>query len=255
MMKDALNFEELFVISFLATCDRRTIFKHMYSFKSGDIVVRISFDEYFDIIDESTAAYLLNKYGMVTDVKENRSLRSGVISLIEPHVKGSGTILDVGVGQGVNSLFFLKNGTIDRLIGMDNNPEILNVFLQNAEMLGVDDKVEVVEGDLTYGLDTRYSPDLILCMDMLYSNSPPVFGKNSGNGFLWLDNNIMVGALSDAKAYKIILTRFCGCTTGMCPTPYEMKNDLEYVDYHIVDFGSKICGPYAIDHAIATRRS
>ncbi|MCK4555325.1 MAG: class I SAM-dependent methyltransferase [Candidatus Aenigmarchaeota archaeon] len=222
----------------------------MYSFKSGDIVVSTSLDEYFDIIDDSIAAYLLNECGTNTSVKEKRSLRSGVISLIEPHVKGSRTILDVGVGPGVNSLFFLKNGNIDKLIGMDNDPKVLNVFLQNAEMLGVDDKVEVVEGDLTYGLDTRHSPDLILCMDMLYGDPSSVFGKN---GSLRLDNNIAVGALSDAKADKIIITRLCGDLSGTCMNPHNMKQDLEDAGYHIVDFGSKIYGPSAIDYAIATR--
>ncbi len=212
-----------------------------------------SLDTYFDIIDDSTATYFLNKYGANMSVKENRVLRSNVINLIEPYVKGSKTILDVGVGQGVNSLFFLKNNYVDKLVGMDNDPKVLDVFLQNAQMLGVGDKIEVVEWDIIYGLDTSHSPDCILCMDMLYGNPSSVFGKNSGNGSLRLDNNLTVGALSDVEADKIIITRLCGCINGTCKNPYNMKQDLEDAAYHIVDFGSKIYGNSALDYAIAVR--
>lgn len=225
----------------------------MCPFNGSDTMTDTSLDTYFDIIDDSTATYLSNEFGGNTDVKENRFLRSNVISLIEPHVKGSKTILDVGVGQGVNSLFFLKNYHVDKLVGMDNDPKVLDVFLQNAKMLGVGDKIEAVEWDLMYGLDTSYSPDCILCMDMLYGNSSSVFGKNSGNGSLRLDNNLTVGALSDVEADKIIITRLCGCITGTCMNPYNMKQDLQDAGYHIVDFGSKIHGNSALDYAIAAR--
>lgn len=213
-----------------------------------------SLDEYFDIIDSSTATYFLDKYGVATDLKENRFLRSCVIDLIKPHIDGCSTVLDAGVGQGVNSLFFLKNGNIDKLIGLDNDPKVLSVFLQNAGMLGVDDKAEALECDLIYGLETSNSPDCILCMDILYGDPSSVFGKNSGFGSLRLDNKLTIGALSDTGADKIIVTRLCGCTIGTCMNPYSMKQDLEDAGYLVTDFGSKVYGSFALDYAISRKQ-
>ncbi len=212
----------------------------------------ISLDEYFDIIDDSNRTYFRDKCGVEGDFKENRFLRSGVINLIELHLNGSNTILDVGVGQGVNSLFFLKNGYVDKLVGIDNDPRLLDMFLQNAERLEVSDKVEAVEWDLIYGIDTSFVPDCILCMDMLYGDPSSGFGKNSVGSYLNVDNNITVNALSDIGADKIIITRNCGCITGVCQNSYNMKQDLEDAGYHVVDFGSKITGDSALDYAIAT---
>ena len=213
----------------------------------------MSLDEYFDIIDDSTTTYFRDECGAEGDFKENRVLRSCVINLIEPHLKGSKTVLDVGVGQGVNSLFFLKNGYVDKLVGMDNDSKVLDMFLQNAKMLGVDSKVNVVEWDLIYGIDTSFLPDCILCMDMLYGDPSSGFGKNSDVGSLQIDNKITVGALSDLGADKIIITRHCRCVTGTCMNPYDMKEDLEEVGYHVVDFGNIINDDSALDYAIATR--
>ncbi|MCK4729791.1 MAG: class I SAM-dependent methyltransferase [Candidatus Aenigmarchaeota archaeon] len=222
----------------------------------GDDILRCGlYDNYFDIIDKSTFDYILDNFNRKTDVKEDRFKRTCIFDLIGPFVKGYKTVLDVGVGQGINSLFLLKNGYMDNLIGLDNDSKVLEMFLQNAKRLGVEDRVEAVNWDMIYGIEAQYSPDCVLSMDVLYGNSSSVFGKNPG-GFdsLGLDDNITVGALSDTGANKIIITRLCGNTSGTCENPYNMKQDLESVDYKVVDFGSKIYDDFALDYAISQKK-
>lgn len=216
----------------------------------------ISLDGYFNIIDASTTTYFKNKCGAEGDFKENRVLRSGVINLIEPYLNGSKTILDVGVGQGVNSLFFLKNGYVNKLIGIDHDTRLLDMFLQNAMVMDVIDGVRAFSRDLIYGVDPFLLPDCILCMDLLYGVQSSGFEKSADvKSLLLLDNKITVGALCDLGADKIIITRTCEYIGDACRIPHYMKEDLEDEGYHVVDFGSKIIGDFALDYVIATRHS
>ena len=121
----------------------------------------MSFNDYLDRIDVSSTQHFTKNYGTTKEFKENRVLRGLIIDLIEPHMVDIKTVLDVGVGQGINSLFYLRNDNIKELIGIDNDTRLLDMFLENADMLGVIDKVKAFKRDLIYGVDPLLSPDFI----------------------------------------------------------------------------------------------
>ncbi|BAS28929.1 peptide chain release factor N(5)-glutamine methyltransferase [Limnochorda pilosa] len=69
---------------------------------------------------------------------------------------------DVGTGSGVLAVTLAVRCPQARLVASDLSPEALAVARENAQRHGVDDRVELVEGDLWAGREPRGAWDLVI---------------------------------------------------------------------------------------------
>jgi 2-polyprenyl-3-methyl-5-hydroxy-6-metoxy-1,4-benzoquinol methylase len=58
-----------------------------------------------------------------------------------------GTVLDIGSGPGVNSVTWLKNSKISKLVGIDFAPNMNEFARDFTQKKGVGDRAEFIEGD------------------------------------------------------------------------------------------------------------
>ncbi|MFW5966775.1 MAG: peptide chain release factor N(5)-glutamine methyltransferase [Persicimonas sp.] len=81
----------------------------------------------------------------------------------------SATIIDVGTGSGAIALALARERPEATVIGTDTSADALEVARENAQRLGLGDRVEFVDGDLFEGVEQRWLP-----CDFVVSNPPYV---------------------------------------------------------------------------------
>lgn len=74
---------------------------------------------------------------------------------------GQLTAFDLGTGTGVLAAVLVRRG-VGRVVAVDNNPKAIECALDNMERLGVDEQVEVEEGDV-FPSDAAGEADIIVC--------------------------------------------------------------------------------------------
>jgi len=71
---------------------------------------------------------------------------AGCLELMESAVRTGDSVLDLGCGSGILAIAAAKLGA-KRVLGIDNDPEAVNAAHENAEMNGVQDRIEVRLGE------------------------------------------------------------------------------------------------------------
>ncbi|HHW46555.1 MAG TPA: 50S ribosomal protein L11 methyltransferase [Clostridiales bacterium] len=85
------------------------------------------------------------------------------LELIEKFVKPLSTVLDIGCGSGILSIAAVLFGA-KRAVGVDIEPLAVKVSKQNAEINGVSDKTEFLQGNLTDRINQKYD---IVCANIV----------------------------------------------------------------------------------------
>ncbi len=76
------------------------------------------------------------------------------IKLIEKYLKPGDEVLDVGSGSGILSIAACLEGA-GRVLGIDIDPVAVETGRENVALNGLSDSVEVIEGDLTKGVEMK----------------------------------------------------------------------------------------------------
>jgi len=93
--------------------------------------------------------------------------------LAAPGVPGTGArALDMGTGSGVGAIFAARRGF--RTIGVDLNPEAVRCAQANVLLAGLDDRIEIRQGDL-------FAPVAGERFDLVLFNPPFFRGEPRGN--------------------------------------------------------------------------
>ncbi|MFA5800526.1 MAG: peptide chain release factor N(5)-glutamine methyltransferase [Candidatus Peribacteraceae bacterium] len=75
-------------------------------------------------------------------------LDSGIVGIAKVLHTGSwNTIVDIGTGSGCIAITLALEGRKERIIGVDTSPEALNIARENAERLGIRDRVTLACAD------------------------------------------------------------------------------------------------------------
>lgn len=110
-------------------------------------------------------------------------------------------ILDLGAGSGAIILALLKERPNATGVAIDISPQALEMVRQNADALGVTDRLEIRQNDWAQGLDERF--DLVVC-------NPPYIRSGDIEGLApevsqfepWL---ALDGGADGLVAYRIII--------------------------------------------------
>ena len=82
------------------------------------------------------------------------------IKALEKYIRtGESTVLDVGCGSGILSIAAVLLGARD-VLGIDIDPLAVIVSKENAAFNKLEDRISIVEGDLTKGVD--YKADIVV---------------------------------------------------------------------------------------------
>jgi 16S rRNA G1207 methylase RsmC len=98
-----------------------------------------------------------------------------IFSELTAHSKGIRTALDIGVGYGDYTLYFLLRTQAERVIACENSAEMLSYLSQNLRLNGIEDspRLEVVEKIIDSYVDKNH-----LTLDELASSlKPPILVK------------------------------------------------------------------------------
>lgn len=85
------------------------------------------------------------------------------MKLVEKFVKEDTTFLDIGTGSGILAITSLLLGA-KKAIGVDIDEIVMTVAHENAKLNKVDDKIEIVIGDLTEKISNKYD---IVCANIV----------------------------------------------------------------------------------------
>ncbi len=214
-------------------------------------------DEFFDIIEKTTLEYLRGiNYSVNTRrrdrVPEDRVGRSAQFRLIDSNLGNPETVLDVGCGQGITSLYLLWKHRFDHLTAIDKDELVLGLLEKYARKLGLSNKVSTYCKDLNSGLNGVMKSDLVLGLDILYGNSGSLFESRpdpeyplillfTGAPASVLYVKKVLPVLRDVTKNRIILARACD-NTVYCDTPKKMERDLKEAG-----FASSESGKFRID--------
>ena len=110
-----------------------------YEKKAGDIVVEI---------DPGMA------FG--TGTHETTSL---CVKMLEKYMAPGDEVLDVGTGSGILAIVAAKLGAGD-VLGIEIDPVAVDIAKENVKLNGADDVTNIIEGDLTKGID--YVADVVV---------------------------------------------------------------------------------------------
>ncbi len=102
-----------------------------------------------------------------------KEIDKGTLLLLEnAEVPDSGNVLDLGCGYGVIGIFLAKVNPKLKVYMVDINPRAVKIAKLNAKINGVDDRVEVLVGDL-------YEPLPPVKFKAIFSNPPLAAGKET----------------------------------------------------------------------------
>ena len=83
------------------------------------------------------------------------------LRLLEKYIKPGDAVLDVGAGSGILSIAAHLLGA-GEVLGVDIDPEAVRVGRENVDRNGLADAIDIVQGDLTKGVD--------FCADLAVAN-------------------------------------------------------------------------------------
>ena len=137
--------------------------------------------------------FVVNRH--VLDPRPDSELLVETALNLAPHAE----ILELGLGSGAVLLSILKDLPEARGTGVDISAEALSVAGQNAQKLGVSDRVTMIEGDWCAPLEKKY--DLIIC-------NPPYLSKdeyaNSAPELHWDPKVALTDQFDGLNAYRTI---------------------------------------------------
>ncbi|MDE6472282.1 MAG: methyltransferase [Clostridia bacterium] len=89
--------------------------------------------------------------------------------------KSGDTIVDFGCGSGVISLLLTAKTPCKKVIGIELQNDVANLAKQNVELNNLQDKVEIINGDIANAPDIlgKESVQVVVC-------NPPYFSAQSG---------------------------------------------------------------------------
>ena len=121
------------------------------------------------------------------------------LKAMEKYIKPGDCVLDVGCGSGILSIAadLLDTGDV---LGIEIDPVAVDVARENLALNGCTDKVRVIEGDLTKGVD--YKADIIvanLMADLVEMLSPDV-RRHMNPGARYISSGIIDEKLEEVKA-------------------------------------------------------
>ena len=131
--------------------------KYYHSFKMGErLVIKPSWEDY--AVQPSEVVIELDP-GMAFGTGIHASTRF-CLKFIDRYIKGGETIIDAGCGSGILSIGAAKLGARS-VFGMDVDPVAVIVARENIALNGLQDVIEVREGDIVENLKGRQA-DIIL---------------------------------------------------------------------------------------------
>lgn len=128
------------------------------------------------------------------------------LRLLEKYIEaGKDTVLDVGCGSGILSIGAALLGA-GEIVGVDIDPVAVEVSRGNAALNGLQDRIQIDQGDLTKGLDLK--ADIIvanLMADLIMMLSVDV-GKHLKGKCLYISSGILI----EKKETVVEAIRNCG---------------------------------------------
>ncbi len=134
------------------------------------------------------------------------------LELLEEHIKPGDSVLDVGCGSGILAIAAGLLGAGD-VLGVEIDPVAVAVGKENVERNGLTDRVRVMEGDLTKGVD--FCADIVLAnlmADLVKILSGDVARHMRPNG-VYISSGILaelseeVSQVIEACGFKILEVR------------------------------------------------
>lgn len=120
------------------------------------------------------------------------------MQLVEKYVKSDSTFLDIGTGSGILAITSLLLGA-KKAVGVDIDDIVLTVGHENAKLNNVDDRFEVIIGDLTEKITEKYN---IVCAnivaDVIIRLSEDV------DKFMNNDSILLVSGIIDERADEVL---------------------------------------------------
>lgn len=120
------------------------------------------------------------------------------LELLEQNIKKSDDVLDIGTGSGILSIGAVKLGC-NKITAVDIDPVAVKVAKENAQINGVEDKINIFCGDLTKDVTGTYDivvANIIADAIILLSGTAAQFLKDGG---LYITSGIINTRLDDVK--------------------------------------------------------
>ncbi len=133
------------------------------------------------------------------------------LELIEKYIKEGDSLLDVGCGSGILAIAAGLLGAGD-VLGIEIDPVAVEIGNENVKLNKLEDKIRVIYGDLTKGVD--YKADIVaanLMADLVKMLSPSVPAHLKEDG-IYISSGILavladeVGAVIEESGFEIIET-------------------------------------------------
>ncbi|MBQ9973020.1 MAG: 50S ribosomal protein L11 methyltransferase, partial [Firmicutes bacterium] len=131
------------------------------------------------------------------------------LELIEKYIKEGDTLLDVGCGSGILAIAAGLLGASD-VLGIEIDPVAVEIGNENVALNNLSDKIKVIYGDLTKGVD--YKADIVaanLMADLVKMLSPSV-PAHLREGGIYISSGILavlaeeVSAVIEESGFEIV---------------------------------------------------
>lgn len=113
------------------------------------------------------------------------------MKMMEKYLTKDMKIMDVGCGSGILSICGALLGC-DRVLGIEIDPDAVNVAGENVELNGVADKVTVQEGNLTEGVSFKADMIVANLMHNLVMQLAPSAKKHLAKNGLFISSGILL---------------------------------------------------------------
>ena len=130
------------------------------------------------------------------------------------------SVLDIGCGPGHYLVEFAKRGA-DRVVGIDFSEKMLEIVSENASLVGVSDKLELVCGDfLTHSFEQKFDYSLAIGFFDYISDPLPYIEKAKG-----LSTKLMVMSFPKKWLLRTII-RKVRLTLKGCPVYFYPRGKI-----------------------------
>ncbi|MCD6576152.1 MAG: methyltransferase domain-containing protein [Nanoarchaeota archaeon] len=133
-------------------------------------------DEFYRMVNRTREEFFWSKYRKHS-YPENKELREAQLNVLLNATKGyeGGSAIEVLCGEGVLSYLAAKEGIFDKVVLVDNNPEVLELTEIHRERFGLEEKVDIIELDIEEQTPIgNYNIGLAICTEMFNPNYPLV---------------------------------------------------------------------------------